>query len=149
MGTARSWMADHEHRLRLLKAILIFGIASTGIHFTHNFIAVDSYPTGFISEEVIQVAIIVSWPLLTAVGIAGYRLYAQGRYAAAHPALLSYSVLGLATPGHFLNGNPDIPAFFYVTIFTDGIAGLAMVAFVVWSARLSRVGEPRAAHSAT
>ena len=46
-----------------------------------------------------------------------------------------YAPLGLITPAHFLYGEPDIPAFFYATIFTDGIAGLAVVGFVVWSAR--------------
>jgi len=31
-------------------------------------------------------------------------------------------------------GSPDIPAFWYATIFTDFIAGASIVAFVVWSA---------------
>jgi hypothetical protein len=53
----------------------------------------------------------------------------------AHICLLLYAPLGLVTPAHFFYGDPDIPAFFYATIFTDGIAGLAVVGFVVWSAR--------------
>jgi hypothetical protein len=42
------------------------------------------------------------------------------------------------TPLHFVQGNPDIPLFFYATIFTDGLAGLAVVGFVVWSVRQHR-----------
>ncbi len=140
MSQLRRWMSDDDRRLRLLRGLLAFGIVSTGVHFTHNFVAIDQYPSGFISDGVIQVAIVVSWPLLTAVGIVGYRLYAHGRYASAHPCLLSWSVLGLLTPFHFLNGNPDIALPFYVTIFTDGLAGLAMVGFVAWSARITRPG---------
>jgi hypothetical protein len=36
----------------------------------------------------------------------------------------------------------DIPAFFYATIFTDGLAGVAMLAFVVVSARSARSPQP-------
>lgn len=50
-------------------------------------------------------------------------------------SLLAYAPVGLITMGHFLGGNPDIPAFFYATIFTDLIAGLAVLGFAVWSLR--------------
>ena len=110
-------------------------MASTAAHFTHNFVAIDSYPDGFVSGEVVQIAILVSWPLLTAVGLYGYSLYARGAYSPAHACLLAYSFLGLSTLGHFLYGTPDIPAFWFATIFTDGLAGAAIVAFTAWSAR--------------
>jgi hypothetical protein len=48
--------------------------------------------------------------------------------------LLIYSLTGLITPLHFVYGSPDIPAFWYATIFTDFIAGASIVGFVVWSA---------------
>jgi hypothetical protein len=82
----------------------------------------------------VRVLIVLSWPLLTAIGLYGYRLYAQGRYRDAHVHLLIYSLTGLITPLHFVYGSPDIPAFWYATIFTDFIAGASIVAFVVWSA---------------
>ena len=85
-----------------------------------------------------QVAILISWPLLTAIGLYGYRLYAQGRTREAHVCLLVYAVLGLTTFGHFLDDSPEIGSFWYATIFTDGLAGLALVAFVAWSAYRSR-----------
>ena len=103
-----------------LRVILTFSILSTASHYAHNFVAVDDYPgngTG------VQVAIVLSWPLLTAIGLYGYRLYSQGRFHDAHVCLLLYAPLGLVTPLHFVQGNPDIPAFFYATIFTDGWPG--------------------------
>lgn len=112
--------------------ILGFSILSTGAHYAHNFVRMDDYPGG---GPGVKVAILLSWPLLTAIAVHGYRLYAAGRYREAHICLLLYAPLGLLTPAHFLYGEPDIPAFFYATIFTDGIAGLAVVGFVVWSAR--------------
>ena len=114
-----------------LRVILVFSVLSTAAHYSHNFVEIDSYPGGGTAQ---QVLILLSWPLLTAIGLYGYRLYASGRHREAHVCLLIYSLAGLVTPGHFVSGEPDIPAFFYATIFTDFIAGAAIVGFVVWSA---------------
>jgi hypothetical protein len=115
----------------VLRVILAFSVLSTAAHYSHNFVEIDSYPGGGTAQ---QVLILLSWPLLTAIGLYGYRLYASGRHREAHVCLSIYSLAGLVTPGHFLAGEPDIPAFFYATIFTDFVAGAAIVAFVVWSA---------------
>ena len=118
-----------------LRWILVASIASTAAHYSHNFVEIERYPqASWISGGVIQALILVSWPLLTAVGLYGYRVYVRGRLRTAHACLVAYSFLGLLTPGHFLSGSPDIPAFWYATIFTDFIAGASIVAFVVWSA---------------
>ena len=109
------------------------------MHYTHNFVAIEDYPGGGTG---LQAAIVLSWPLLTAIGLYGYRLYTEGRFRDAHICLLLYAPLGLLTPAHFLSGEPDVPAVFYVTIFTDGLAGLAVVGFVVWSAARSRTSSP-------
>src|SRR5918992_897216 len=106
--------------LGVLRMLLAFSILSTAAHYAHNFAAIDSYPGGGTGQ---QVLIAISWPLLTAIGLYGYRLYADGRRRHAHACLLIYSLTGLVTPGHFLAGEPDIPLFFYVTIFTDFAAG--------------------------
>ena len=111
--------------------MLAFSVLSAAAHYSHNFVEIDSYPGGGTAQ---QVLILLSWPLLTAIGLYGYRLYASGRHREAHIALVVYSLAGLVTPGHFLAGEPDIPAFFYATIFTDFITGAAIAAFVVWSA---------------
>jgi hypothetical protein len=126
----------------LLRAILAFSILSTAIHYTHNFVAVSRYPGPHGSfDTVVRVAIVVAWPLLTAIGLLGYRRYREGRYREAHISLAVYSLTGLATLGHFAYGNPHIPAFFYATLFTDALGGLAVLAFTLWSAS---VVAPRA-----
>ena len=131
------------HRRNVLRGILAFSILSTASHYSHNFLEMDSYPGG---GPVIQVLIVLSWPILTAIGLYGYRLYVQGRYRDAHVHLLIYSLTGLITPLHFVYGSPDIPPFWYATIFTDFLAGSAIVAFVAWSA--SRPAPRRPAPSA-
>jgi hypothetical protein len=117
--------------LSVLRVLLGLSIASTAAHYAHNFVEMDSYPGG---GPVVQVLIVLSWPLLTAIGLYGYRLYSRGRYRDAHAHLLIYSLTGLITPLHFAYGSPDIPAFWYATIFTDFLAGASIVAFVAWSA---------------
>ncbi len=115
----------------MLRGVLAFSILSTAAHYSHNFVEMDRYPGGGL---LVQVAIVLSWPLLTAIGLHGYRLYVRGRHHDAHVHLLIYSLTGLITPLHFVYGSPDIPAFWFATIFTDFLAGAAIVAFVVWSA---------------
>jgi hypothetical protein len=126
--------------IALARAILVFGTASTALHYTHNFVAVDSYPGG--GRTTVRVGIVVLWPLLTAVGWYGLRLYREGRLYPAHICFAAWSLLGISTLGHFLYGTPDVPAFFYATIFTDALSGFAMLAFVVVSARSARSPRP-------
>lgn len=135
-------MRNERQALTLLEAILAAGILSTAIHYTHNFIAVNRYPgPGGSFYTVVRVAIVIAWPLLTAIGLLGYRRYRERRYSEARVCLVVYSLTGLVTMGHFAYGNPHIPTFFYATLFTDTLTGLAVLAFVLWSAR---VLEPHA-----
>jgi hypothetical protein len=138
----------HRRSQSVLKWILAASIVSTGLHYTHNFIEIDNYPDGLVSGAVVQAAILVAWPLLTAIGLLGYRLYAQGRFAHAHACLLTYSFTGISTLGHFIYGSPDIPAFFYATIFTDGLAGFAVLGFTLWSVSQVRGRTRRASSTA-
>ena len=119
----------------MLRGILAFGVATTALHFTHNFVAIDRYPGDLVGGGVVQVGILIFWPLFTALGLLGDRLYSQGRYAPAHACLTGYALFCLSTLGHFLDGSPDIAPFWYATIFTDRLAGLAMLAFTISSAR--------------
>jgi hypothetical protein len=140
--------ADREDRLRLLRGLLAFSILSTGLHYTHNFFEIDSYPETLVGGAAIQAAILLFWPVLTIGGLYGYRLYRDGRLPEAHRLLAVYSLTGLTTPLHFLGGSPDIPAFFYATIFTDGLAGAAILAFVLASARAERrAASPQAGNA--
>jgi hypothetical protein len=126
--------AEEERRkLTLLKTILAAGMLSTAIHYTHNFVAVNRYPGPKDLYTVTRVAIVVAWPLLTWIGLMGYRRYREGRYREAQVCLAVYSITGIVTLGHFIYGNPTIPAFFYATLFTDAITGFAVLAFAVWA----------------
>ena len=131
--------------LGTLRLLLAFSVLSTAAHYSHNLFEIDSYPGGGTGQ---QVLIVLSWPLLTAIGLYGYGLYARGELRRAHACLLIYSLTGLITPLHFVSGEPDIPAFFYATIFTDFLAGALIVAFVAWSASRPAARRPRPSYRA-
>jgi hypothetical protein len=124
---------DERRRVSILRWILGFGILSTGLHFTHNFVAIDQYPDDLVSGSVVRVAILLFWPLFTGLALYAYRLYAQGRRREAHPLLLGYAFFAVTALGHFLDGSPDIAPFWFATIFTDALAGGAVLAFTLWS----------------
>ena len=129
---------------RALKAILAFGILTTGIHFTHNFVKIEDYPDSAIPDWVVQAAIVVSWPIFTWIAVRGYRLYTERGIGAARPWVLWYAGWTLFSLGHFTEGNPDIPPVFYATIFTDVLAGLLVLGFVLWSGRSAGHSAPAA-----
>ena len=132
---AGRWPAARARRQFVLGVILAASVVSTAAHYTHNFVEIEQYPQyDWQSAALTQAAILVSWPLLTAIGLIGYWLYRQRRDRAAHTCLVIYSLTGLITPIHFLKGSPDIAPLWYATIFTDALAGLAVLAFVGWSA---------------
>jgi peptidoglycan/LPS O-acetylase OafA/YrhL len=129
--------------LTALKVILAAEILSTAIHYTHNFVDVSHYPGPKDLYTVTRVAIVIAWPLLTGIGLMGYRRYREQRYREARVCLAVYSVTGIVTLGHFIYGNPKIPAPFYATLFTDFLTGLAVLCFALWSTNVDRAHTPR------
>ena len=126
---------SHERALVAMGALLVACMVSTTAHFTHNYLEIQHYPeSALFSNATVKLAIVIAWPVLTALGIAGYWLYARRRYIAAYPFLALYSLLGITTLGHFTEGSPHIPPFWYATILTDGVLGFAILAFAHWSA---------------
>jgi hypothetical protein len=127
-------MRPGDQRSRVvLTAILVGGVASTLLHYTHNFVAVGDYPGSTETLDLItRVLIVGSWPILTAIGLLGLRRYGQGRFREARTCLALYSLLGITTLGHFAQGAVEIPTVFYVSIFTDAITGFAALTFAVW-----------------
>lgn len=127
--------------LLVLKVILIGGVLSTITHYSHNFVAVSDYPGPHgVMDTITRVGVLVTWPLLTAVGIRGYRRFAEGRYREAQYMLIAYSFVGLATLGHFAYGDPQIPTPFYLTIFTDAFFGACALGFGLYAG--SRAARP-------
>jgi hypothetical membrane protein len=118
--------------MTLLRVLLAAAIASSAIHYTHNFVMASMYPPLpplFPTPGAYRVGIVIAWPLLTGVALWGYEQYAAGQMRRAGWAFVLYSIVGISTIGHFLGGTPDIPAFFFVTIFTDFLTGTAMLLF--------------------
>ncbi len=123
----------------VLRAILGFGIVSTGLHFTHNFVRVEDYPSGTISDGAVQAAILLTWPLFTAIAIHAGRLYGRGEQGRARGWLTAYALFTLVSLGHFTQAGLDLPPFWYATIFTDVLAGLLLLGFLLVTSR-ARVG---------
>ena len=120
---------------RALQVIIAFNLVSTAIHYSHNFVEASSYPPvfPFVNETAYKVGIVVFWPLLTALGLWAYRLYARGETRRPRVLLTAYAILGFSTIGHFLGGEPQIAPFPYATIFTDFFGGSALLVFVAWT----------------
>ena len=123
-----------EKGLNPLRAILAFSLLTTTLHYSHNVIRAADYPqTPGLPVVAAQIVVAFGWMLFTTFGVLGYRAYLGGRYPRALAFLLVYSLSGLASAGHFLVGVPQIPAFWFATIFTDAVAALALWGFVTWA----------------
>jgi hypothetical protein len=134
--------SDQSRRLGLLRGILAAAILSTAIHYTHNFIEIHRYPGPHgVFDTLTRVVIVIAWPLLTAIGLMGYRRYREDRYYEARTGLAIYSTTGMVTLGHFIFGSPHIPAIFYATLFTDTLTGLAVLGFAL------RYAQPAFSHA--
>lgn len=122
--------------------VVLASVLVTAFHFTDNFVSIETYPQpGWVTGAIV----LVSWPLFTAFGVAGYLFYRRGRFAEAHVLLLAYSYTGLSSLGHFLSGSPDeFTARGLASIFIDGVAGSAVLAVAIWSI-LARRGRRRRA----
>jgi hypothetical protein len=127
-------MDREAQRQVLLKLILIVSIISTAIHFTDNYRFIDLYPQ---PSWITAPSIYQSWIILTGIGIAGYWLYKFRKFWLAYVCLITYSLTGLASPGHYLYGSlSQFSLKMHLFIWTDGLAGLAVVGFVLWSSLL-------------
>jgi hypothetical protein len=130
-----------EKGLTPLRVILGFSLLSTTVHYAHNTIRVADYPQlPGIPAWVAGIVVAFGWVLFTTFAVLGYRAYLARRYPRALAFLLVHSLAGMITLGHFLTGVPQIPAFWFATIFTDAVAGLSLWVFLVWAwATLNRV----------
>ncbi|WP_152547073.1 hypothetical protein [Amycolatopsis orientalis] len=127
--------------LTALRLILGFTVLSTTLHYAHNVIRAADYPqVEGIPVGVAAALVAFAYFLFTAFGLAGYRDYLRGRHWRALAFLMVFSLSGLASLGHFLVGVPQIPAFWFATIFTDTASALLLWGFATWAAtKLNRV----------
>ena len=115
----------------MLKLILIASILSTAIHFIDNYRFINDYPQ---PTWITAASIYQSWIILTVLGIAGYWLYKFKKFGFAYLCLIIYSLTGLASPGHYLYGSlSQFSPKMHLFIWMDGLIGLAVLGFVLWS----------------
>ncbi|KFZ84199.1 hypothetical protein ED92_09905 [Amycolatopsis sp. MJM2582] len=135
--------------LTALRLILAFTLLTTTLHYAHNVIRAADYPQiEGIPVAVAATLVAVAYVVFTAFGLAGYRDYLRGRYWRALAFLMVYSLSGLASLGHFLVAVPQIPAFWFATIYTDTASALALWVFVTWAAtKLNRVPAVVSSHT--
>ena len=116
----------------ILKLLLIANIISTAIHFTDNYRFIHLYPQ---PAWITAPSIYQSWAILTIVGIIGSGFYQFRKFWLAYACLSIYALTGLASPAHYLYGPlSQFSVKMHLLIWTDGVTGLAMGAFVFWSA---------------
>jgi hypothetical protein len=125
--------------------VVLATIAVSLFHFTDNAVNVDTYPKAGWQPDWFEYLVVAGWFLYTAVGVLGYRLYAAGRFGAAHAALLIYGYLIASSLGHFLYGSPDeLTTRGLISVFVDVAAGLTVIAVALWSILTRRASAPRA-----
>lgn len=107
-----------------VRNVVFATIAVTLVHFTDNFVSIDTYPAPSWQPDWFEWVVLASWPIFTLIGIIAYRAYRDGDFAKAHIALLVYSYTGLVSLGHFTSGSPDeFTTRGLISIAIDVIAG--------------------------
>lgn len=105
--------------------MLAFCIVATGFHFADNVLRFEDYPEpdGLTPGEAVAF-----WFAQTAFGVAG----AFVRGWAGRAMLLGYGALGLLGLGHYtLDGAEHMDALMHTTIALEGIAGVALIVWVL------------------
>lgn len=120
----------------VLLTLLIAALVTTTFHYADNAISFHKYPDGGgVTAEIV----VLAWAVLTPIGVLGYLLYRSDRFVPAYAALAVYAFLGVSTPVHYTEANfADFALWRNVSILTDGVMGVAIVGFVLWSALIAR-----------
>jgi len=120
----------------LLLFLVIVNAISTILHYTDNFVDYDKYPQpAWITPDSIYLA----WIALTICGVLGYLFYVKNAFWSAYLCLGIYSITGVSSPAHYLY--PAHHAFsgkMHLLIWTDAIAGISLLFFILWSALIAR-----------
>ncbi|MDJ0619610.1 MAG: hypothetical protein QNJ63_23190 [Calothrix sp. MO_192.B10] len=124
-------MNTEVKRQLLLKIFLIACIVSTAIHFTDNYLYIEQYPQ---PDWITPSSVWISWVVWTLIGLTGYWLYQSKKFWLAYLCLIVYSFCGLDSLGHYLYGSmSDFSVKMHLFIVTDGLTGLAVLGFTLWS----------------
>jgi hypothetical protein len=114
-----------------VRLVVIASVLVTAVHFTDNFVSIETYPQpGWITETVVAAA----WPLFTMIGIAAAIFYGRGRTELGAWLLLAYSYTGVSSLGHFLSGGPEeFTTRGLVSVLADGMIGITVLSVAVWA----------------
>ena len=124
-----------------VRNVVIATAALTLFHFTDNTVSIDTYPAASWQPDWFEWVVAASWPLFTALGVAGVRFYGRGEFGKAHACLFFYSYTGLISLGHFAYGGPDeLTTRGIVSVLIDAAAGVTVLAVAVWSILARRRG---------
>jgi hypothetical protein len=117
-----------------VRLVVFATVVLTALHFADNTVNIDTYPKAGWQPDWLWVLVGLSWPLFTAFGIAGYRLYRRGDHRRAHAFLIAYSYTGFVSLGHFLYGSPsDLTTRGFVSVLVDAAAGSMVLGVALWS----------------
>ncbi len=122
---------SRTHARYWLLAILVLNVLSTAIHYFDNYVSFERYP---MPVWITQDAVWKSWLVLTAIGGIGYWFYWQRQFLLAYLGLVIYSATGASTLGHYFYAPlSHFSAQMNAMIWSDGIVGFLLVAFLLWS----------------
>lgn len=129
----------HEYVLGML---VLVSVLSTFMHNVDNYVHFEHYPQ---PDWITPFGIIRSWIIWTTFGMAGYLLYRNRRFWPSYFCLIIYSTCGLSSLVHYLYGSlDDFSMFMHSLILADGVAGLAVLGFTLWSGLFlkAHIGKP-------
>ena len=119
-----------------LLSILIFNIAITSMHYTDNAIFLEDYPE---PSWITTSGVFISWVIMTSIAIMSYWLYARQNFWSSYLFLSIYSITGLSSPAHYLYGElSQFSVKMHAFIWSDVVAGLLVLGFVIWSILIAR-----------
>lgn len=126
-------MKSHQ---KILLFVLISSLIITSIHYTDNAIFVDLYPE---PEWFTPSGVFITWMIMSLIGITGYWLYIKEKFWISYLCLMIYSLTGLSSPAHYLYGEiSEFSVKMHIFIWTDVLAGLLVLSYVLWSGLLLR-----------
>jgi hypothetical protein len=124
------------NRTKILLSIVVFNLISTWLHYTDNAIYVDRYPE---PAWFTTIGVFVTIVIMTPIGLAGYWLYRQSQFLLAYVILGIYSITSISSPGHYLfPGAMAMTAKMHTLIWLDGLAGICLIGFLVWSVGIAQ-----------
>ena len=129
-------MNMNNQRQNWLLYVLIFSIAITSIHYTDNAIFVHDYPE---PEWFTTSGVFITWVVMTLIGIISYWIYSKQNYWLSYFLLGIYAGTGLSSPAHYFYGALSQFSFkMHAFIWSDVIAGLSVVGFIIWSGLIAQ-----------